>query len=614
MRYCLKISLDSRIIEKKALSTQYLDNYLSERKTFDELKDVFLDTFTYQTDSKGILEKNWDIPYYNDESYFLFIAGHVLYRLSESEKINKIVPTPKEVFDILLAKQDKIFDYFKGSYYILLFNRVTKKITIYSSPFYLYPVFFSVQNKTFLFSNIIEFIIKESNSIEIDRQGLVELSLFDHTIGSKTIYKNVYTITGGKRIDISDNSIEEKTVYDISKWIHRNPKKKKESLQKINYILKRTIKNYISNTNKFNISLTGGFDGRLNFSMIDPSEYNRLQAFSYGKDDSLQLKIPEKISKMLNFKYLPIRLDKDFEKEYADLGFKTIILSGGLTPFIRANYLYAYNIVKDFSRNCIIGQCDMIRPLYKNPAGVIFNEFSKSIFFDKDFKKFYKFFQNFADNKYLNTDFYTEDLAKNIFDEIVELYIEKFKEYSEKERYFLFLYKESMIKFWQTECHIVTLNVDDFISFSDLDYVEALSSSQYFGLYKGIFAKNQFQRRNAHDLYVDLMTINNNKLNMISTDRFFKPVWLKYGILGYLIAYFGKRKSAKYYRKVGNDTFDEVKWPKLFYNQYLPQITENNSLFNLGSFNLENASNEERYRYSRLVSLKLWFDYLRINY
>ena len=163
-------------------------------------------------------------------------------------------------------------------------------------------------------------------------------------------------------------------------------------------------------------------------------------------------------------------------------------------------------------------------------------------------------FQKLSKNGFLNSDLYTAKIANDIYNNIVKRYISQYTRYTANEKYFLFLFKESMIKFWHTECHVVGLMVDDFISFSDLDYIELLSSSEYFGLYKGIFALNQFKRRKAHDLYIDLMTINNNKLNNFKTDRMFKPKWLKFGYFGLLIAYLGRYRMIKRNRKFGNDT------------------------------------------------------------
>ncbi len=613
MRFFLKIDIEGNEIRQNELHYEYLNKYLPIEDVVKNIKGIYLKILKYKVRKAGIIEKNWEKPYFNNDEYFIFIAGYVLNRIKESDRTNIIVPKPEQILNIILKTKDNHYNYLKGCYYILLFEKTTKKITIYSSPMYLYPVFYTLKNNVLVFSNVLSYIINDLDKKEINEQGIIEFSLFDHTIGFKTIYKNLYTITGGKKIELKKNFLKESIVYDISRWIHSNPRSKKESLENINYILKKVIYNYVSNVEKFNISLTGGFDGRLNFSMIHPKDYQKLQAFSYGKIGSLQISIPEKISRTLGFRYIPVKLDKDFENQYSALGYETILLSGGITPFIRANYLYSYNKISDYSRNCLIGQCDMIRPLYNNPAGAIFNEFTNSIFLYENYDKFLENYKILKNNGYVNKILFNKKWEKVIYDEIVSYFVDDYYGLSNKERLFLFLYKESMIKFWQTECHVVDLFVDDFIPFSDLDFIEELASSQYFGLYKGIFAKNQFQRRKAHDLYIDLMDMNNRLLNNIITDRFFKPKWLKYGILGYLIAFIGKQKSRRYYNRVGNDTFGEESWTKLFYNSYSKLLNKKNSLFsnNLSKRNVYKDDNA--YRFDRHISLKLWLDYIGIS-
>ena len=613
MRYFLKINLKNSPVERKPLSHELLQKYLPVSKAHKTSQGIFLQTFRYESDDLGIIGANWDHPFFENDEYYLFIGGHVLNRLAEVNKSGKVVPSPEDVFKVIIREGDNHYHYLKGSYYILLFNKCKGTIIIYSSPMFLYPVFFTVKSDLLIFSNILEFILKELDTIEINKQGLVEFSLFDHPIGMNTIYKDVYSMTGGARIDLKENCFKETAVYDIAKWIHAKPGSRKETLPEINDTLNRVIENYTTNVKQFNISLTGGFDGRLNFAMIKPRDYKRLQAFSYGKSGSLQISIPTNISKKLGFKYTPVNLDAEFVERYAETGHEAILLTGGVTPFMRANYLYGYGKIKDFSRNCILGQCDMIRPLYNNPAGAIFNKYSHGLFYSNNFTDFLNDFAQLRENGFLNGDLFTDELAKTIYDNVRGRYIADYPQFNDNERFFLFLYKESIMKFWHTECHIVDLLVDDFISFADLDYLEVLASSEYFGLYKGIFATNQFRRRKAHDLYIDLMTINNNELNDIETDRLFKPKWLKYGLIGSLVAYYGKYLSKKRGKKLGNETFGGRSWSKTFYDRYQVEIARNSKLFNPNILVNKPYADDNHYRSDRHLSLKLWLERLGVN-
>ena len=175
-----------------------------------------------------------------------------------------------------------------------------------------------------------------------------------------------------------------------------------------------------------------------------------------------------------------------------------------------------------------------------------------------------------------------------------------------------FLLKESLIKYWHTEFHVVSVFVDDYVSFADLDYLEVLFNSSYAGIYKGLMAKNQFQRKNPHDLYVDLSALNNDKLNYFYNDRYFKPGWLKYGKAGWLLAGLAKKFGNSFLRNKENDTFDSKNWAIQFYKQNLNQIKAKNMLFDGTRIdkNLDNISDDsgDFYRFNRMMSLKIWID------
>jgi len=611
MRYILQFALTDKILLNW---NKYVPSWVQELLPVHfngNIKTVTWDTYCYRTDDKSIVEANWGRPFYYNNEYFVFICGHIFYRIKEADKQGKYIPTPEEVLKIIQINARNHFDILKGNYHIITYNLIKRSASILSSPLSLYPAWYIIQDGVLVVSNLLESLLREKKELSVDPHGLIEVTLFDHNLGSNTIYNGVSQLEGGHELIISDTRISNELVYDIKRWITKKPTKRSESLYIIKDILKRHISEYTNSVKKFNISLTGGFDGRLNFSFIEKPDYPRLQAFSYGVEGSLQLSIPHEISKKLNFKYKEVLLEDEFKQNYPRLGMDVIKLSGGITPFNRANYPYGYGKVNTFSRNCILGQCDMIRPLYTNPAGAIFNNFSHEIFYNENPAKFYDSCIYLSKSGFLDEKLFTPEIIWKIFQFIRDTYILPYSDLTNNERYFLFLMKESMLKFWQTECHIVDLFVNDFISFSDLDYIEALSGSQYFGLYKGIFASSQFQRRKGQDLYADLMYINNNDLNDIITDRFYKPKWIKRGLIGYMVIISGKWKANQRKRSIGNDTFADSEWSEIFYKEFEKDIHKNTTFFNLENLKKNNPyPDNNSFRYARHVSLKLWLMYI----
>lgn len=609
MRFLLTIKFQG--VENKFYSFQnsLIKEYLNVGKNYSFDSNINLTTLQYNRDKPGLIEMNWSKPFFNNEKYFLFIAGHVLYR-NNCCKDNP-VPRPFDIFNILLDYNEEHYNYLKGTYYLLLFNKQSKVAKLFSSPMFMFPAFYSFIDNRLIFTNHIE-CFSTFFTPEIDRRGLLEYALFDHTLHTRTIYKQIKNVQGGYLTEFSLNGIKEKLVYDIAKWFNLNPVCKKDALPLINNSLKKSINDWAASADYFNSALTGGFDGRLNLALIEPVHFNKMKLFSYGMPGSRQILIPEQIAKKLSLNYEPVLLDEEFTNSYIELGLTTILLTCGITGFNRAVYPYAYDKIKNYSRSCLIGQCDMIRPLYNNPAGVIWNDFSFYIFFGRK-DQFLKASLDFKNETILDKSLFDLNLLNEIYDEIKYHYIDQYLYLSEKIRFYFFLLKESLMKYWHTEFHAASIFVDDYASFADLDYLELLFNSQYAGIYKGIMAKNQFQRQTPHDLYVDLMTLNNNKLNYFYTDRFFKPSWLKYGKLGWLLA--GAAKNAgNILRAKKNDTFNSRDWAIKFYDYYKKAILEyNNNLFNkkMIDYFLINISDDSGifYRFNRMISLKLWLDH-----
>lgn len=610
MRYFLSINTQGRTANRFGYENTKLAELLSEKKSLQIDYNIFLTTLQYSREQPGLIEANWNEPYYNDASEFLFIGGSIIYRNSRAVSCGS-VPTPDAVLNVL--KNNKfIHCEFKGNFYIVYYNKQKNVITIYSSVLIMHPAYYSLSyNGDFVFTNSLV-VFPKIQPCKINKQALLEHELFDHSISDRTFYDGVKAVEGGMKIEISSGIEKKELIYDISKWYTKSPQTKKETLLAIKESLETSIGYYLNRTERFNISLTGGFDGRLNFSFINKKLYPRLRAVSYGIWGSKQIKIPKFISKKLKFSYSPIYFDNEFNENYSRLGNLTVELTGGLTGFNRAVYPFAYEKIASYSRSCIIGQCDMIRPLFGNPAGIIINRFNKEIFYGSR-DAFLRLGKDFIASAFIKPDFFSDELLCNIYDEIKTKYIDCYRNLSSDFQFYFYLLKESLMKYWQTEFHIVDLYIDDYVSFADLDYLELLFNSEYAGLYKGLFADNQIGRRNPHDLYIDLMSLNNNKLNYFFNDRYFMPGWLKFGKLGWIIS--GAAKKIGRYLDKGDDTFNAKYWTKLYYEGNSDSIKEKSLFYEVS--NIENAmkkmeklSPEDLYKLNRAISLKYW---LKLN-
>lgn len=611
MRYSVSISLNSNgeNLKKFDFSESYLADQLTLQSSFSCGQSVVGSFAHYERETPGLVESNWENPYFDDDDYFVFIGGYIITRNDLISQFGE-VPSPKTIKAFLASNHSSlIHKKFKGNYYIIFLDKQKNVIQAFSSPLVVHPVFYTFINGVLQFSNFLGAFSEVANK-NIDKRRLVEFVLFDHTLKNSTLYNNVYTCMGGEVTVFEYNQpIKRQLLYDLVNWYTQNPVSRRKALPEINEALKKSIGVYLSKTDKFNSSLTGGFDGRLNLSLIPQSRFGDIQAISYGIYGSRNINIPIDITNKLNIKHKPIYLDDEFESVYSELGLKSIFYSGGHTGFHRAMYPYAYSKMASYSRSCILGQCDMIRPLYTNPAGIVFNGPSRAVFFGT-YEDFLKEAKISLDKTVIQIEDVSDDLLKEIYDEIFEHYIKAYPLLNNKLCFYFYLYKEGLVKFWQTEFHLVDLFIDDYVSFADLDYLELLFSSKYAGIYKGLLADNQVSRRRGQDLYVDLMTLNNNRLNSFFVDRGYKPKWLKFGFLGW--AFSGGIKIIKSkLKKEKDDTFRSKKWTEQWLNVNRQMVLQSNNLFDTKKIEQKMESvpcGNELHTFVRALSLKIWLD------
>jgi hypothetical protein len=218
-------------------------------------------------------------------------------------------------------------EYFKYLNYGLVIIIGEKRITIYNDIYGAYPVF------KYLSSD--ELLIAISNYYEptpesiINATAVVEFIHFNHFLGSSTLYSNIERLPGGNKIEINLNCIKITSIinwetivnYFLTTAICANPYE----------YLKKTINETI-NENDLTLTLTGGYDSRLLFSIL-LSDFRRFKNITFGIPGNLQTIIAEGLSRDFSVPHINLSLDTNFTnkiKKYLDF----ILNYTKETPFI----------------------------------------------------------------------------------------------------------------------------------------------------------------------------------------------------------------------------------------------------------------------------------------
>ena len=104
MRYFLHIDLNKKVNQRYSFENTEIKKHLPIETMLNPEPYISLTTLRYDRVKPGLIETNWETPFYNDAEYFIFLAGSVLFR--NKYKKDKPVPTPYEVLKIILDKND----------------------------------------------------------------------------------------------------------------------------------------------------------------------------------------------------------------------------------------------------------------------------------------------------------------------------------------------------------------------------------------------------------------------------------------------------------------------------------------------------------------------------
>jgi hypothetical protein len=440
----------------------------------------------------------------------------------------------------------------------------------------------------------------------IDGVAVLEFAIFDYALGNKTFFKEIKMLDYGRILKVNSRGVEQERYFFIDQLFQNEMHNRRDSLQLLHEILHENANLYVSDASDFLLALTGGFDCRMNLSLID-RPIREYMCYAYGMPGSLQLLIPQEIAKRLGINFEPIVLDEHFEEKYEECALRALFYSDGTAPILRANYPYAYMRLREFSGIALTGLfgSEILRPL--RDLGLQVNENSKRLLTSNNFDEILKEICNEVKGyQYLRGSLF-DDNYDELREHIWKDYIAPRRDNGVLQNFYNFFIEEGIRKYFMQEIRIERVYVETRIPYFDVDFVSLIYSTPFAGLCNGALRYNPTGRRRAQALYSYVIKKHRPLLGEIITDRGYRPndllsrFWFLKIMPGYL-------RSRLYYSRVGNDTFDAERWTDIVFSNYFDLMKKETEVFN-GTFyrkyrNKENISNN--YYFSRMFSVHLW--------
>lgn len=549
---------------------------------------------------------------YSNERELFILFGNVYYR-NHIKNDNYSALEIETVYNIVKA-ENPFHGFIKGNFSYVLIDKRTKRVELVNSPYGVIPINFSMENDNIFISSNLSFIKSQLHSVSINKAALVQVSMFDTILGNNTLITEIEQLQYGQRVLFEEGQIKKETYYDHTDVFNNSPISRKESLHGLIETIKQNSKSWPQNES-FLMGLTGGYDCRLNFSLMPKENHKNIVAYTYGMSSSMEITIANKISKKYQLKHEVIELEEDFEKEYISNANEVLKLSDGFTPFMRVNYFYAHRYLSQFAKECITGMygSEYIKPMHVMEDSVTINPSTVKAFYSENILESIK--KNFhelkaSDDAYFTEEVFTNDALEKTLDLIDSNYIENKTNLNKEQRIFNFYLNEGMRKFFMELIRVDKMFVNHIIPYLDMDFLELLMGSMYAGVNNHIFDESIIKRRKGQLFYSDVMNILNPALNNIPVDRGYKPKHLRteigwlYVTSGYV---FGKklRKWTK-----GNTTFNTKKWRTMVYEANQDVLQKKSNIFkdDLYQKYLDGYHLRNEHVFGKHFSIKKWLN------
>ena len=246
--------------------------------------------------------------FYNDDNYF-----------NSNTKLNNDL---LELFKDIKTESDFTFiiEKLNGIFSIILIINDTLYIAVDKVRYF--PLFFSNQNNTLFISDKAEDLAKKLFLNDIDEISKIEYMGSGHTLGNKTLLKDVFQINSSEILTYLNNTVKLSTYFNYCvKDFDNNLSSFSQLINQTENIIEKVFARMIKSLDGKTIALplSGGYDSRLIAVMLKFFNYENVICFTYGRKGSEEIELSHKTAEKLGYKWLFIEytdsLIMDFIKD-----------------------------------------------------------------------------------------------------------------------------------------------------------------------------------------------------------------------------------------------------------------------------------------------------------
>ncbi len=408
-----------------------------------------------------------------------------------------------------------------GYFYFIRYINETKELQVGTGFLNILPIFyFEDEENTWVASKpklITENIEKEFSP---NRKFILEKLLFNYPFENDTIFQNIKMLSGNHFLMIDHAGVKEIRHTDILDWVVPDPLPVRQATGYMVDLLNETFDTYFPDE-EFYLSFTGGFDGR---TILSRALYNHLEpaTYAFGTQNSSDIVIPSAQAKELGIRFFPFYLDDEkYLKKSKEYGFELVEITGGMSNFARAHYVYAAKQISGSHKYIVTGNfgSELFRAFHN--TGVMVTPFLFNLFDSENVEQFLETY-TYPELDYLNRANFNEELL-SLKEQIISSDIFTKKGFSKNQLFYKYVFEEIFRKYFGAELIMQNRYLYNRTPYLDYTLVKEILKTKLAGVYSDFYENNPAKRLKGQMLYALCIQSNSKELFNMKTGKGYPP-------------------------------------------------------------------------------------------
>ncbi len=413
----------------------------------------------------------------------------------------------------------------KGIFYLIQIEEELNrnKLKIYNSLFSILPIYYFKGTSDFFVASKIDLIMKYSNkTFKPNYRFILETLLFNYAFFNITIDEDIRLLPSNSYLEINNDQFSIHKHTNIQNFYTGKSDYWKKAKNYISELFIQEVSDYFP-AEKFQISFTGGFDGRTLVSCA--KHYHRnFETFSFGRPETDDVKIPLKDSKKLGIVFYPIFLDSNtyIHNDFLTYGKEMVLLTGGYSNFLYTHFLYSANILKKKTNYILTGYfgSELCRAPHIQGAQI-----SRTLYDYFVNESEYKWIEKIKNSKRLL--FLQKENFSWAFDSLIEDLIAYKKGIVQVEKLnqklYVFIFEELLRKVFGSWIVAQSKYLNVRTPFINFEFIKELLKTELAGVNNPFFVENPVKRLKGQILYAEIIRRTSDIIYNQATGKGYKP-------------------------------------------------------------------------------------------